>query len=1480
MADENLKDIALRIAVSTSGAEQVNALATQIDLLAKEGGAAAPEFERLAAELRKLGEQDRAVAALGTLEAETRNISVAFSDARSQVAQLDGVLQQQTQTTQAFREQQISIANAVETTSAEIRKIEGDLRLLKASTDSAGKGTETYKTQVRDLATQLAVLRTTQSEQKAEQREINDATRQSEAALSSASKAYAAAVTSAANFGKELAAQNATLDKAKIELNELGISSTSFAQAQEEVAQRMVVLRTETTQLVEQQQRAVASTKALAQAGLELQAALQFEQETAQRLVTAQNEQAEAADRLAQATLREAAAQREAAVAAEQLLTGAFGTIGVRSIEAIRAEATSLDRALLEVKKQFESGAIGAESFSRAVSGAKVRLAELQAEAATLPALPGIFERISNSIGNLIGRFGALGASVGIVGIAVKPVFDLAIQIDNLRRALTTVTGSASGAEKQIQFLRDTANLSGVSVSSIADSFVRFTASMRSSNITAAQTQQVFSAVTNAAGNLGLSSDKVSHILDALGQMANKGVVSMEELRQQLGESLPGALGLMAKGLGITETQLVKLVESGQLLTSRALGPLADAMTVLGSKGKEVEGLQQSFNRLKNAIGEALQKATDSSAFKSLSFVIDGLAHNFGTAVDAMVIFGKALLAIKIVNVAKDFLGLGSAAKIVATEVTQATVVTEANTIATAGNSNAVRANTVARAENVAATRAVAAATAASASSVGVLGGAMGLLGKTAGGLLSILGGFPGAVLLVLLNIRELGTAIGESAAKLFGWGKVLSDSQKKMADSEKAIQKLFEAQKKIGDAWVQATVQYADALKPIEANIQGSERLAKAKKIEGEALTQIASLTGSEASRLNAASAAASVNEGATLAVVNAKQKEVDLLANYIAQLEAAGRAQGALTAAEKKALADEQQKLVVKQASLEQAKAEVDATHAQVAAAQLASEAYKDNSGRLAELKQAYESASGAAAINKQLAAEGVVSQDAVARSTEAAARAEYLYRDSINDTVQAAQRQVAGADVYNRLVGESAQSLKLSADAATNYAAQIELSVQAEQRQVAQLRESIEVLKENALLHGDPDGKIAQEIAAITQLTQAKQAELDRTRQAAQASKDEATARQLASETYKDNSGRLGELGSAARAAQAELARLNQLQKEGKATSDEVAAATRNAASAQKLYADALHDTTVKLQNQIILDQAAANQTQANLKLAGEQAKTQEVLARAQGDEAKATEAQIRQKQLEGQARHATADAMRTEADNTIKLAEQERDEARATGTLTPAKEAEIKARIANAQAKQTEAAATDETVNQINTEIDAIRNLNRAKAGGTSLGEGEAPVMGADGKPIRGVVQKTEFGGALDAISNLRQRRDLGLLSTSDKSAAEAAYQAETTTLQSLQSINQSFVSQGALTSASARARDAKQILDDIRAMERENNSPQTSSQGGNSNSGGSTHTVNINLGGSNTSIQTASAADAQNLANFLKSLGNDAGRANG
>src|SRR5690606_22452128 len=75
-----------------------------------------------------------------------------------------------------------------------------------------------------------------------------------------------------------------------------------------------------------------------------------------------------------------------------------------------------------------------------------------------------------------------------------------------------------------------------------------------------------------------LSTDELKGVYLALEQMLSKGKVTTEELRRQLGERLPGAMGIMAKAVGVSVSQLDKMLKKGEVLSSVALPKFAKAL--------------------------------------------------------------------------------------------------------------------------------------------------------------------------------------------------------------------------------------------------------------------------------------------------------------------------------------------------------------------------------------------------------------------------------------------------------------------------------------------------------------------------------------------------------------------------------------------------------------------------------------------------------------------------------------------------------------------------------------------------------------------------------------------------------------------------------------------------------------------------------------------------------------------------------------
>ncbi|BBI61669.1 hypothetical protein HSBAA_29750 [Vreelandella sulfidaeris] len=78
-------------------------------------------------------------------------------------------------------------------------------------------------------------------------------------------------------------------------------------------------------------------------------------------------------------------------------------------------------------------------------------------------------------------------------------------------------------------------------------------------------------ALTDAVAHFGGNSDILHRASVAIQQMTGKGVISMEELRQQLGEAVPSAMQIMARSMGMTVAELVGKIETGTVQSQTAI---------------------------------------------------------------------------------------------------------------------------------------------------------------------------------------------------------------------------------------------------------------------------------------------------------------------------------------------------------------------------------------------------------------------------------------------------------------------------------------------------------------------------------------------------------------------------------------------------------------------------------------------------------------------------------------------------------------------------------------------------------------------------------------------------------------------------------------------------------------------------------------------------------------------------------------------
>lgn len=1143
MATSSPRDVKLRLSTETAGEDQVKSLAKEIRELAKAGGDAAPEFEHLAAEVEKLGEQQKVLTSFQALSDQLVEITAKQATATETSERYAQSLRDAAAAAEQARTNQAQAAQAQATAARALQDTRDELTRLRNTYTETGARVDGYKAQVLALTNAKIADAAAEREAAAALREANKAVTEAERAEAKLEKAYQTAARASEEANAAVRQQGAVLLATTQAAEALGASTTNLASEQARIASSFstigrsaLELRAEVEQLaaaeaelarqntlkdqaadaaalarasdyvaemavavsrLEEEERALAAQKVFEQQAadaaalartaehveaLRVQVLLLEREEEELAAQRAFEKQAADARNLVKASeyvrfwetsLEQAEAQArqtaEAAAAAAAKITSAFSTVGVRGVQELEKEIVDVRAAMQTL--QTISAATG-QSLTGAFTAGETKIKSLERELRELNGQLTTGDKLAKLFSNSIGQIAAGNIVADGVGYLVNKVKEMGrefvaaiTQMESMRRGLTAIYGSASLAASQIDFLRNAANGAGISMSSIADSFVRFSASTRSANIPLQVTNDLFVAVTRAGATLGLSGERVTLVLDALGQMASKGVVSMEELRQQLGDSLPGALSLAAKGLGITDAALVKLVEAGQLAA-------ADLFPALTKGLKDLQGsadtLTSRWEQLKNALNQAAVQGGDAGWTDVLKGGLTALRYAAGLVVLPLaalseVIFGLAkaagVLVSALVTLSNPLEALAAIADEASARQAKLTETFDGTSTAMQTQATQTQALAAAQGTGTSATLALAAAQA---------------------------------------QAMNATVAAGTAAAGT-------------------------------GNAYVQMLSGLQQNTKAIETHIVATEKLQKAKEIEGKAAIQTAQLSGNQVSILLAQTEAANDNVAATEAVVLARKAEAQQTEETIAKIQALGVANGGLREDQRKLIETMQQKLEAQNAAVEKSVQERNELQATANAASVAAIAYRDNSAALQTYGLAFatardalpgfvaalKTANDAVALQKQLLLEGKGSQEAVtaaqamavdatnklAQAKALAAASEALYNDALKDTLtnldlqtRAQTANLSGSLALINVGKQHAETMAQIARAQGNTTQATYYEIEAKQKQIEAIRLTTQIKELEAR------GDIAaleikkQEIALNDPLRDQKLKELD--------------------------------------------------------------------------------------------------------------------------------------------------------------------------------------------------------------------------------------------------------------------------------------------------------------------------------------------------------------------------------------------------
>lgn len=249
--------------------------------------------------------------------------------------------------------------------------------------------------------------------------------------------------------------------------------------------------------------------------------------------------------------------------------------------------------------------------------------------------------RLANGIK---GAFVGGSVAVGLIGLkntlvsATAAIVDAQVQLDRWRNGFAFGAGGMAQGAQEFAFVREEASRLGLSLQGTATQYMKLVAASRGSTLAGAQTREVFKSVAEASVVMGMNADQSERAMMAVTQMMSKGKVMAEELRGQLGEHLPGAFSIAARAMGVTEAELNKLLETGQVLSEDFLPKFAAQLRkeLAGSVEQSALSMQANLNRLETAWLNFKQQFAQSGAGQGISSAVKTLAGDVNVLADVM----------------------------------------------------------------------------------------------------------------------------------------------------------------------------------------------------------------------------------------------------------------------------------------------------------------------------------------------------------------------------------------------------------------------------------------------------------------------------------------------------------------------------------------------------------------------------------------------------------------------------------------------------------------------------------------------------------------------------------------------------------------------------------------------------------------------------------------------------------------------------
>lgn len=260
------------------------------------------------------------------------------------------------------------------------------------------------------------------------------------------------------------------------------------------------------------------------------------------------------------------------------------------------------------------------------------------------------FNKVNSSVDSLRGTIHTVIGLIGAVQVGrifsgfVDEIKKVDREYNGFMAMMNVTTGDINKSAQAYDNIKTIAMAYGVSVESLAKSYAKLHASTKDV-LSTKETDRLFESFTATASVLHAEQYTVERMFNAIIQMASKGQVHMEELKQQLGEHLPGALALAAKAMKMDMGTMIDEMKKGNISARDLLVPLPKILMETFGQAAVIssQSLNAAFMNMKTVWFDAIKEISTSGAGQGMAAVLRAIGTHVSSTSDSFKAFGAVV---------------------------------------------------------------------------------------------------------------------------------------------------------------------------------------------------------------------------------------------------------------------------------------------------------------------------------------------------------------------------------------------------------------------------------------------------------------------------------------------------------------------------------------------------------------------------------------------------------------------------------------------------------------------------------------------------------------------------------------------------------------------------------------------------------------------------------------------------------------------